>query len=227
MVLCFDIETLGINKQKDLITVIALYDPVAKISRVLRFVDLNEDGDVVYCDNYLDTVAELVEELDKAEYLCAFNGISFDIPFIQIQFNIPNEKVQAWVIKCRDILETCRRGFQRTFNLNMALALNGVGSGKTGSGLEAVNQAKCGDFDALCSYCADDARLTYELSSLPVIYCPEGYKWRKSHAERTHDPDHVFMIHTTDFPKISFSYGKMPRNAETSLDTGLGKHART
>jgi hypothetical protein len=207
--LAFDIETLGINKHMDKITVISLYDPEANIARVLRFIDLNEDGDVVYCDKYLDTVKELVGYLDNAKHLCAFNGISFDIPFIQIQFKISNEKVQSWVLKTYDILETCRRGFGRTFKLDTVLALNGVGDGKTGSGLKAVEQAKAGDFDELCKYCLDDSRLTHELSSLPVIQCPEGYKWRQTHQQRSHDPSRVLKINSTLFPKLSFSYGPL------------------
>jgi hypothetical protein len=213
--LAFDIETLGVNKRKDLITVISLYDPSTSppIARVLRFVDLNEACDVVYCDDYLETVADLVKYLNDAEHLCAFNGVSFDIPFIQLQFNIPNATVQKWVLKTYDILETCRRGFGRTFNLNAALALNGVGSGKTGSGLEAVHQAQQGRWDELCQYCLDDSRLTHELSSLPIVLCPEGYKWRKSHGDRTHDPANVFMISTEMFPALSFSYGPLPPGA--------------
>ncbi|KAJ1466814.1 ribonuclease H-like domain-containing protein [Baffinella frigidus] len=210
MVLAFDIETLGVNKTRDLITVISLYDPVAGISRVLRFVDLNEACEVVYTDDYLDTVATLVEYLDNAEYLCGFNSVSFDIPFIQIQFKLSNDTVQNWVLKCHDVLEISRRGFGRTFNLNSCLALNGVGDGKTGSGLEAVHQAQRGAFKELEQYCADDARLTYELSVKSVIYCCEGYQYRKSHGDRTHDPACVLMIHTDKFPELSFSHGPMP-----------------
>jgi DNA polymerase elongation subunit (family B) len=225
-VLTFDIETLGINKQTDLITVISLYNPVAEISRVLRFVDLNEDCDVVYCDNYLETVAELVRFLDEAEHLCAFNGISFDIPFIQTQFKIPNATVHSWVLKTFDLLEICRRGYQRTFNLNSILALNAVGGGKTGSGLEAVNQAKRGQWEELELYCLDDSRLTYELSTLETIYCPEGYAWRKNHKDRTHDPARVLTIHTELFPTISFSYGPLPALTENANDAVLGKRVR-
>jgi hypothetical protein len=210
MPLSFDCETLGCNKHKDLITVISLYDPVAGISKVLRFVELNEECDVVYADNFHETVAELVNYLDNAESLISFNGTGFDIPFIQIQFKIPNEQAQQWVMKNYDILEICRKGFSRTFNLNSCLALNSVGDGKTGSGLEAVHQAQRGDWDALCSYCLDDSRLTYELSMLPVIYCCENYNWRKSHGDRTHDPDRVLKIHTTNFPELTFSYGPIP-----------------
>ena len=224
MPLAYDIETLGVNKHRDLITVIALYDPVENISEVLRFVDLNEDGDVVYCDDYLQTVDRLVQYLDNAEWLCAFNGTSFDLPFIQIQFKIPNETVGRWVLKNYDVLELCRRGFKRTFNLNSCLALNGVGDGKTGSGLEAVKQAQNGDWDALELYCHHDSRLTYELSMLKTIYCPEGYQFRKSHNDRTHDPANVLTINTSDFPELRFSFGKMEQFEKTQ-NAVLGKRA--
>jgi DNA polymerase elongation subunit (family B) len=217
MGLSWDCETLGINKHKDKITVISLYDPEAGISRVLRFVDLNEDCDVVYCDNYMETVAELVEYLDNAEILIGFNLVNFDIPFVQIQFNIPNEKVQQWVLKTRDVLEICRRGCARTFNLNSALALNKVGDGgKTGSGMEAVHQAQRGDWADLEAYCLSDAVLTYELTMLPVIMCCESYNWRKRNNERTHDPSRVLKIHTDKAPMLSFSYGPVPGYEDAS-----------
>jgi RNase_H superfamily len=227
MPLSWDIETLGIDKKNDLITVISLYDPEANIERVLRFVDLNYDGNVVYCDDYKTTVATFIEYLDNAESLCGFNTMSFDLPFVQIQFNIPNETVQRWVLKTYDILEICRRGFGRTINLNSCLALNGVGDGgKTGTGLEAVRQALSGEWEKLEQYCADDARLTYELSTLPVIYCPENYQWRKSHNDRTHDASRVLMIHTDKFPALSFKFGPMAGyNAGKVEDDVLGKRA--
>ena len=177
---------------------------------MLRFVDLNEQCEVVYADNYLDTVAELVEYLNNAEMLISFNGTAFDIPFLQIQFKIPNEVAAQWVMKNFDILEICRKGFGRTFNLNSCLALNKVGSGKTGSGLEAVHQAQRGEWKELEQYCHDDTRLTYELSMLPTILCCENYQWRKTHGQQTHDPLRVLKISTENFPDLTFSYGPVP-----------------
>ena len=225
MPLSWDIETLGINKKNDLITVIALYDPVANISRVLRFVDLNELAEVVYHDDFSKLVAEFIKYMDDAESLTGFNTMSFDIPFVQLQFGIPNETVQRWVLKTIDILEICRRGFQRTFNLNSCLALNGVGDGgKTGSGLEAVHQAKRGDWDDLEAYCLSDSVLTYELTMRPVVYCCEGYKWRKAHGERTHDPARILTINMKDAPMISFSYGPLPEGVTSEAMAVKRKH---
>ena len=52
-----------------------------------------------------------------------------------------------------------------------------------------------------------DSMLTYEVSTLPTINCPEGFMWRKEHGNETHDPANVFKIDTTSFPAIKFSYG--------------------
>ena len=207
--LAWDIETTGIDKKSDHITVISMYDPDAGISKVLRFVDLNEDADICYVDEFNDRVAEFETIMDGAKTLTAFNGQSFDIPFVQIQFNIPNEKIQSWVLKSFDILDTCRKAFQRTFSLNLALEMNIAGFQKSGTGMEAVYQARRGDWESLESYCLDDSILTHKLSSLDTILCPEGFQWRKNHGGRSHDTSRVLKIHRTDFPKLSFSFGPL------------------
>jgi predicted PolB exonuclease-like 3'-5' exonuclease len=222
----WDIETLGLDKGTHKITVIGLWDPENDFKKVIRFVDMNEYGDIVYCDTFDTKVAEFTELMNNAETLCGFNTMSFDLPFVQAQFKIPNETVQRWVLKTYDLHDICRRGFQRTFNLNSCLALNGVGSGKTGSGMEAVKQALSGDWVSLENYCQDDARLTYEVSMLPVIYCPEGYEWRNKHGGRTHDPEGVLTIFRDKFPTLSFGYGPMPGHKK-SEDAVLGKRALT
>jgi hypothetical protein len=217
--LAFDIESMGVNKHKDLITVCSLYDPDNGISKVLRFVDLNEDGEVCYKDSYREVVDELIKYMNEADTLCAFNSLNFDIPFLQIQFDIPNDIVQGWVFKTFDILEVCRRGFNRTFNLNLCLALNNVGDGKTGSGLQAVVQAKLGQFEELESYCLDDSMLTHELSMLDIINCPEGYNWRKNHQDKSHDANHVMKIDRSKFPKLSFRFEPLVANQDAVVAT--------
>ena len=92
--LAWDIETTGIKKDTDLITVISLYDPEKDIAKVLRFVDLNEYGDVCYHDEFHQRVVEFIKFMDEAETLNAFNSASFDLPFVQIQFKIANDKIQ-------------------------------------------------------------------------------------------------------------------------------------
>jgi DNA polymerase elongation subunit (family B) len=215
--LAFDIETLGVNKHKDLITVCSLYDQEAGISKVLRFVDLNEDGEVCYIDEYRDVVDELIKYMNEADTLCAFNSLNFDIPFLQIQFDIPNDIVQGWVLKTFDILEVCRRGFNRTFNLNLCLALNNVGDGKIGDGMKAVRDAEKGLWSDLETYCLSDSMLTYELSTLDTINCPEGYQWRKNHQDKSHDPQKVFKIDRSKFPKLSFRFEPLVANQDDTV----------
>jgi len=112
-------------------------------------------------------------------------------------------------LKTFDVLEMTRRGFGRTFNLNQLLQINGWTQLKTGSGLEAVHQAQRGDWDALEAYCISDSRLTWEVSNRDIIFCPEGYQWRKAHSGRSHAPDRVFKIDRTNFPDVSFSFGPL------------------
>jgi hypothetical protein len=215
--LAWDIETTGIKKETDLITVISLYDPEKDIAKVLRFVDLNEEGDICYIDELQERIDDFVTIMNEAETLTAFNSASFDLPFCQLQFKLPNDIVQGWVMKSFDVLDICRKAFQRTFSLNLALELNIAGFQKSGSGMEAVYQAREGRWDELEAYCLDDSRLTHKLSSLDTIFCPEGYQWRKHHGDRSHDPSKILKIHRSDYPRLSFSFGPV----ETATPVGV------
>ena len=93
----FDIETMGLDKEQSRITVISFYNPDG-IKEVLRFVEL-VNNKVVYKKDHMLEVAKMVKWMNEAEFLCAFNGTNFDIPFMQIQFGIPNDVVQGWVLK--------------------------------------------------------------------------------------------------------------------------------
>jgi hypothetical protein len=207
--LAIDIESLGLNKKRDLITVISIYDDLSHIKRVLRFVEIDvEDGRVRYKNNFRDLVTELMGILDKADHLCGFNAISFDIPFIACQFKIPYKTVTNWKNKTFDILNTARCHFERTFSLDLLFKVNPVSSGgKTGTGLQAVEMAKNGQWEELEAYCMEDSRLIHEISSLKIIKCPEGGKWRRKNGGRTNDPSRVAQIDTSKFPKLSFSIG--------------------
>ena len=205
--LTFDIETTGFNKVTEFITVVSFFDPDG-VQDVIRFVELDSNKKLVYRSNKLELVAQLVQYLSEADFLCAFNGTNFDIPFIQLQFDIPTDVVQEWVLKTWDVLEACRRGFKRTFSLNLLLQLNIPGEGgKTGDGMLAVKQAQQGKWKELEDYCMSDSILTHQVSTLPIIKCPEAFQWRKAHGDKTHDPANVFKIYTNAFPRITFGSG--------------------
>ena len=220
--LAWDIETTGIKKETDFITVISLYDPEKDIAKVLRFVDLNEDGDICYIDELQERIDEFVNTMNEAETLTAFNSASFDLPFSQLQFNIPKETIQRWVLKSFDVLDICRKAFKRTFSLNLALEMNIAGFKKSGSGMEAVYQARKGQWDELEAYCLDDSILTHKLSSLDVILCPESFLWRKNHDGRSFDPRNVLKINRTNYPHITFSFGPVETaTLETATPVGV------
>jgi hypothetical protein len=205
--LAFDIETLGLNEHRHFITVVSLYSK--DIERVLRFVEYDtNEGCVRYKKDYRDLVAELVDVLDKADHLCGFNAISFDIPFIACQFKIPYNTVTKWKSKTFDILQTARCHFNRTFSLNLLWTMNKVESdGKTSTGLEAIKMAETSRWEELEAYCLEDSRLIHAISSLKIIKCPEGGNWRRKNGGRSYDPERVAQIDTSKFPVLSFSFG--------------------
>jgi hypothetical protein len=190
--LAFDIETMGLDSTKCPITVAAIYDEKANINMVFRFVELYKDQ-VVYVGDVGDMVEEFLCYLDNADELTAFNGIQFDIPFIQKQFKVPDERVQAWVLKTYDTFEFCSKVLQRTFPLNMMLELNDF-EVKSGDGMQAIKFAQKESWQELESYCADDARLTWLLSQRWKLKIPEGRPFR----ERTkvnYDPGNVLCLY--------------------------------
>ena len=85
--LAWDIETTGFDKHSELITVVSFYDPDG-VQDVIRFVELDSKNKLVYRQNKQELVAQLVKYLNEADWLCAFNSFNFDIPFIQLQFDI-------------------------------------------------------------------------------------------------------------------------------------------
>jgi DNA polymerase III epsilon subunit-like protein len=210
MVLGWDIETTGFNATKELVTVAACYSPDKQT--VYQFAELGASGNVVKIHDFNQKRHDFLKELDDAPILAAFNGISFDIPFITTALDIAPDRVMKWVLKSIDIFESCKRACTgRTFGLNLLLGLNGF-SVKTGSGAEAVVQAKAGEWEKLAKYCAEDARLTYEISILPRIAIPEGFQWRKKHCQRDHDPANMLFMTVGLDHQINFEVG--------ALDTG-------
>ena len=86
--------------------------------------------------------------------------------------------------------------------------MNSVSSGgKTSNGLQAIEMAEKGQWEELEAYCLEDSRPIHEISSLETINCPGDGDWRRRNSERTHNPSRVAQINTSQFPKLSFSFG--------------------
>ena len=159
--LAFDIETTGLDAAKHSITVVALFgdipgaDGPTRVDLVLNFAR----------DGMEPNRARLLELMQQATALCAFNGIRFDIPFIVKRLAVPPEEASEWARKLYDPFEESKLLTDRTLSLNKLLAQHGLES-KTGSGLEAVHLAERGEWKELELYCRQDAVLTHTVATI-------------------------------------------------------------
>ncbi len=175
--LAIDIETTGLNPQENPLNPLA--PPVTAVS--LYSTCPSKQKTFIFKSSANDPTADLDEEermreeifarLDEAPRLCAFNGIRFDIPFLKTAWNIPNERVEAWILKTFDVFEACKIALNRTFPLKKLLAANGMES-KTGTGLGAIQLAQTFQWEALGDYCMQDTRLTFLASAQRTIVLP-------------------------------------------------------
>jgi hypothetical protein len=168
--LAFDLETSGLNPREALITCAAVCDPEAGVERVFFFARLDNTKLVPV----LDDAEEFMLLLDRADRLCAFNGARFDLPFIRHQLGADPARVARWRLKLHDVFEACKLALGVTFPLSALLELNGL-PGKTGSGADAIQLARQGDWASLGAYCLNDTRVTHRVSSLPRIRLPRTH----------------------------------------------------
>ena len=175
--LAFDIETLGLNPLENhlnplapSITAVSLYSTCP--TKQKTFIFKSSSGDPTADEaRESEMREEIFAMLDEAPKLCAFNGIRFDIPYMKAAWNIPDERVEAWVLKTYDVFEACKIALNRTFPLKNLLAANGMES-KTGTGLAAINLAKNFQWDDLGNYCMQDTRLTFLVSAQRTVVLP-------------------------------------------------------
>ena len=194
--LAWDIETTGFHGERDLVTVAALYDGTQEtVFRFVRIVNKGTDNELlVYkeTDELKNICEKFFSMLDAAPMLATFNGVRFDIRFVQSAFQVPELRIMGWLMKTFDVFDICATCASRTFALNVLLDLNGFES-KSGSGDAAVKQAHAGEFEELEKYCLDDAMLTHHISTMKQIALPEGYAWRKKNGV-THDKSNLLFL---------------------------------
>jgi hypothetical protein len=151
--LAFDIETEGLEPATCAITVAAVYD--GDTGGLQHVHNLKRDGSAA--------AEALMQDLDRADRICAFNGVKFDIAFIVARLKPAPARYEAWILKLTDLFEVCRLVLSSTCSLNNLLLANSY-TPKTGSGLQAIEWAKQQEWELLESYCLDDARLTWQVS---------------------------------------------------------------
>ena len=163
--LAFDIETLGLDMCRDAVTCIAIYDKDRGIEKVWDFVT-NQDANPAKLD-------EFVKYMNEADELAAFNGVRFDIPFLQIHFGLDNDLIQSWILKCFDLFEYFKSVHGLTFKLDLLLFENGL-TQKIADGKQAIEFARQGETEKLKKYCLEDARLTWQVCQLEKLKIPKS-----------------------------------------------------
>lgn len=158
--LAFDIETTGLDPPKDKITVAAVCD---RQHGSRRCYNLLTGGD--------DAAEEFLCELDRADALCGYNAVRFDIWFIVRACNVPPHRYEPWILKLFDLFEIARLGFASSCGLGQLLTANGL-KPKLADGKQAVAWAESQDYQRLEEYCQDDADMTYDVSAMPKIVIP-------------------------------------------------------
>lgn len=159
--LSLDIETTDIDPKVSQATVACTYDGTTPKS--YHFMKSGED--------HAQNAENLFLELDKAESICGYNCIRFDIPYLQNKYEIDEKRVEKWIAKCIDPFPFLVDELGTYCKLSVLLSMNGMQS-KSASGKDAIDMANNQDWENLEKYCARDAKLTWELLNLPKIKVP-------------------------------------------------------
>lgn len=165
-----DIETTGLDRYVDLITIVALHgnlDNTDKVSsRVFNFLRSTDEGTLQ------NDVDEIKFYLNRAKRITCFNGTRFDIPFLQVFCGYDNITVSTWILKMFDIFDISKFILRQTFKLDTLLRFNGHET-KSASGLEAIEWAKDpAKWPMLEAYGLQDTKLTYEIGQARLIKLP-------------------------------------------------------
>tara|TARA_B100000787_G_scaffold136310_1_gene105114 strand:- start:72 stop:629 length:558 start_codon:yes stop_codon:yes gene_type:complete len=156
--LAFDIETMGLDASKHPVTIVCTEDFASGAKKSYEFARVR----VQEPHAHTQLLMEMVQDFEEASSLCSFNGIRFDIPFLQTAFRIDNATVTRWILKSTDILECCRLIHNNTFSLNLLCEKNNMPV-KISSGLQAVKMAADGQWEDLEEYCQDDVAILCKL----------------------------------------------------------------
>jgi DNA polymerase III alpha subunit (gram-positive type) len=165
-ILCFDIETTGLDAARDEVTMICTQDVRTGARRSFNFGELSHSDEPSAA-----LVAEVVEHFEQADCLCAFNGIRFDLPFMQQALHIHEDVITRWVLKTVDPLEFLRLSGHRTSSLDKICTHNQIAS-KSSTGVRAIEMARDGLWDELQEYCQQDVSILCVLVKMRTFQHP-------------------------------------------------------
>ena len=141
---CLDIETTGLDKATSMITVIsmALYDTSRKrtIEEFCFNVCLTREESL---DNEKDLKLKVRTIMNGADALVAYNGISFDLPFLAHWIdNLIMDMLLAWKQKTVDFLHEAKIRIHSFISMDHVASLNQITLSKIATGKQAIVWAK-------------------------------------------------------------------------------------
>ncbi len=143
ILLFFDFETNVLDGSRDEVTMVCTQDYATVEHTSYNFGVLSSE------DQPSDALVEaLLQDFDVADFLCAFNGIRFDLPFLQQALDLSPDVVTSWVLKTVDPLEFLRLSGHRTSSLDKICTHNQIVS-KSSTGVRAIEMARDGLWDEL------------------------------------------------------------------------------
>lgn len=167
--LAFDIETKGLDPLVHDVTCVCAEDFHTGKRYAFEYARVRKEDP----EKLAGLTTELVKLFDDASSLCAFNGIRFDLPFMEHALKIPKETVTKWKSKTSDILEKCREEYKHTFKLDLLCECNQVLT-KSSSGLQAITWANEERWKDLQEYCEMDVHILCELYRKRVLVNPRN-----------------------------------------------------
>lgn len=127
----------------------------------------NEDKYFTFEEHELNNFGELAR---AAGLLVTFSGKRFDVPVLEKYY-----KFNMGALPHFDILDEIENALGRRVSLNVLAEANlGIGRGKSGNGLDAIEYYRRGEMDKLKEYCTQDVKVTKEIFDL---IRSQGYLW--------------------------------------------------
>lgn len=159
-VFVFDIETTGLCAHDSITVICGIVHSVADEARheevTLNLLQIKDDpaAQRAHCEH-------VCSFLDKAQFLAAYNGIRFDLPFVArwaASLDVA-ANISAWTAKTIDFYHLILSHVGVHYKMQRVCEDNNLAVEKSGSGLDAIRWAESGEWDLLEAYCMQDVRV--------------------------------------------------------------------
>lgn len=159
-VFIFDIETTGLCAHDSITVICGIVHSVADEARyeevTLNLLQIKDDpaAQRAHCEH-------VCSFLDKAQFLAAYNGIRFDLPFVArwaASLAMP-ANLAGWTAKTIDFYHLILSHVGVHYKMQRVCEDNNLAVEKSGSGLDAIRWAESGEWDLLEAYCMQDVRV--------------------------------------------------------------------